>query len=170
MKTQYEYASLKVRLAGMVYEGLLLSAVTFVALAVAALFALLLRELPQLRTAVTGMILILSWHWYFVGAWRKKEQTLAMKTWRIVLKSANGSRANRKQLSLRFIWACVFLLLLPSLVYMAARHYGYVPSVAVILAVLWWILPFGWATINRERQFLYDFLAGTALFRVSKTE
>ncbi|MDO5687635.1 MAG: RDD family protein [Neisseria sp.] len=164
------YASLKARLIAMIYESLLVAAVTFVGLVVAAPFAFVLREWPVFSSTLIALILLWAWRWYFVGAWRKKEQTLAMKTWNIVLKSANGQRASRKQLNLRFIWATLLLLLIPSAVYLVARHYGHEPKSALVLGMLWWILPWGWALLNRERQFLYDVLAGTALFSAKKPE
>ena len=37
------------------------------------------------------------------------------------------------------------------------------PRTAFSMALTWWILPWGFAFFNRDRQFLYDYLAGTRL-------
>ena len=37
-------------------------------------------------------------------------------------------------------------------------------------ALIWWILPWGFALLNNERQFLYDYLAGTRLVDMKKPQ
>lgn len=160
---KYEYASLPVRLAALCYESLLVAAVTFFALLVASPVAFFLRSFTELRTILIGLILLIAWYAYFLSAWQKRGQTLAMKTWRLFIRAQS-----KKQLSLRFLWAMVFVVLLPAVAYLAARQLAYRPLIALGLALVWWILPFGWAILHREKQFLYDFLAGTELVRLPK--
>lgn len=161
-------ASLSSRFLALFYESLLLIGVTCLAFIPASIIAFLLRDHTIARSALVGVIILLSWYIYFFSAWQKKEQTLAMKTWRIAVKSSQGTNATPQQLNMRFIWASVFLLLLPMLVYLFARTHGYLPLVALGLAIIWWILPWGWALLHPKKQFLYDVLAGTQLCHANK--
>ena len=60
--------------------------------------------------------------------------------------------------------ACVIaLVLIPALAYLALRSAHIAPQTAAAAALFWWILPWGFALLNPQRQFLYDYLAGTIL-------
>jgi len=74
---------------------------------------------------------------YFAGSWRRRGQTLAMKTWKLRLVGANGARITLKQAVMRYIcaWPCLAL-----------------GGIGLVYA------PF-----DRERQFLHDRLAGTRI-------
>lgn len=123
------------RLASMVYDGLLLLAVIFfgflvpnVVLGVAA------------RIVLPGGIELFHFLFvigiYFVWFWRRDGRTLAMKTWRIKLVAADGSRPGLDQLILRIMLAG--------------------PSILLVFGLLW-------ALVDRDRQFLHDRLCGTRL-------
>lgn len=124
------------RLASMFYESLLLLGV------LAALFLLphLLLGLMA-GIALSGAVLVLHvivlLGCYFLWYWRHGGQTLAMQTWKIQIKSANGFAPTWRQLALRYLVAWPSLLL-----------YG----VGLI-----------WALFDRDRQFLHDRLAGTRI-------
>jgi uncharacterized RDD family membrane protein YckC len=127
-------AGLSRRLAGLVYEALLLLGVLFIsALPVVMLTQDLAetwrRPLLQLwELAVCGG--------YFVWQWRHTGQTLPMRTWRMRLVSAaGGGPLTTGQAMMRYLLACATLL----------------PLGAGI----------AWAWFDRDRQFLYDRLAGT---------
>ncbi len=78
---------------------------------------------------------------YFVWFWRHSGQTLAMKTWKIKVVSAqNGEAVSLRQAVLRYILAW------PAL---ALGGVGFL-----------------WALVDHDRQFLHDRLAGTRLIRV----
>lgn len=158
-------ASLKIRLAALIYESLLLLGVTAAGLVFSAVAAYFLHNFPRLQTFTVGIILILVWRGYFLSAWQKKEQTLAMKTWKIRLRGKSGKKATPRQLRARFLWASVWIILLPALVYLFTRRQGYAAQTAMWLALLWWILPFGFALFHPQKQFLHDAIAGTALWR-----
>jgi uncharacterized RDD family membrane protein YckC len=128
------------RLASMLYDGLLLMAVLFVA---AFLFIGVTHDAqsPGLRflfqvylLAITAAYLI--WFWLHGG------QTLAMKTWRLRLISRQGSPVTLRQAALRFILAFLGLPL---------------GGIGIL-----------WAFFDRDRQFLHDRLAGTEI--VLRTE
>ena len=74
---------------------------------------------------------------YFVGCWSRLGQTLAMQTWKLQLRMADGSKPPLSRLLLRYVLAW------PSLLF-----YG-----AGLL----------WAFFDRDRQFLHDRLAGTRI-------
>jgi len=76
---------------------------------------------------------------YFVGFWRRGGQTLAMKTWKLRLVGADGSRITLLQAMLRYVcaWPCLLL-----------------GGIGILYA------PF-----DRQRQFLHDRLAGTRIVR-----
>jgi uncharacterized RDD family membrane protein YckC len=74
---------------------------------------------------------------YFVWFWTRGGQTLPMKTWRIRLVREGGGAVNAGRGIHRFLVALLGTLALG--------------------------LTFAWALFDRDRQFLHDRLAGTAL-------
>ena len=129
-----------VRIAAMVYELLLVTAVLFV------------TSLPFLyvfgnaqtgwrhfffQLYLTGVLFA-----YFSAFWLRSGQTLAMKTWRIRLVTRDGSPLTLKRAALRFVLAWISLLLAG--------------------------LGFVWALFDRDGQFLHDRVAGTRLIRVPR--
>jgi len=74
---------------------------------------------------------------YFVGFWTHGGQTLAMKTWRIRLVRADGGKLTRARAVHRFLLSVLSFFALG--------------------------LGFLWAFLDRDRQFLHDRLAGTAI-------
>ena len=74
---------------------------------------------------------------YFLWFWTRGGQTLPMKTWRIRLVRSDGGAVNAGRGVHRFLLATLGTLALG--------------------------LTFAWALFDRDRQFLHDRLAGTAL-------
>lgn len=165
-------APLKRRFAALVYEMLLAGAVSCAAFIPAGIIAMLLNPVsPPLASLAVSLVLLYAWWLYFKTAWHKKGQTLAMQVWRIGLCDRTGVRPPLNLLRLRFIWACVFLVFVPMLAYAALnRGMGVPPKMAGGAALIWWILPWGFALLNADRQFLYDYLAGTRLVDVKKQD
>ena len=133
--THCRYPSIKRRLICMVYESLLLAGVAF--------FAGLLF-LGVTGGAANGWLrhafqvyLFLVIGLYFAGSWRRRGQTLAMKTWKLRLVGANGGRITLLQAMVRYVcaWPCLAL-----------------GGIGILYA------PF-----DRDRQFLHDRLAGTTI-------
>jgi uncharacterized RDD family membrane protein YckC len=132
-------ATLKTRLAAMVYELLLVTAVLFLA---AFVFIPLAGDMGVAWKRHAFQIYLLAVLFvYFSLFWMRSGQTLAMKTWRIRLVDRNGKPISLKQALLRFILAFLGLGL-----------FG---------------LSIVWALFDRDRQFLHDRLAGTRLVRVT---
>ncbi len=76
---------------------------------------------------------------YFVASWRRRGQTLAMKTWNLRLVGADGASITLRQALLRYVyaWPCLAL-----------------GGIGLL-----------YARFDRERQFLHDRLAGTKIVR-----
>jgi uncharacterized RDD family membrane protein YckC len=130
-----DYPGIGRRLVSMVYESLLLAGVVFFA-------GLLFLGAASGRTdglprPVFQIYLFLVIGLYFAGSWRRRGQTLAMKTWKLRLVGANGRNITLRQAILRYVyaWPCVALC-----------------GVGILYA------PF-----DRDRQFLHDRLAGTRI-------
>ena len=123
------------RLASALYDLLLIVALTFVAT---------FPFLAFLGDATHGWRRHLLQAWvlivigaYFVGFWTRGGQTLPMKTWHIRLVSRDGGPVGVARAIHRYLLA---------LLGTAALGLGYF-----------------WALVDRDRQFLHDRLAGTAL-------
>jgi len=126
------------RLAAMCYEILLLSGVVAVLMiAPHVLIGAFAHRVatPTVLWAHLFLLLLV----YFIWFWSNGGQTLAMKTWRIRLVTAEGLAVRPAQALLRF------LLCWPSLL---------AGGVGIL-----------WALIDRDGQFLHDRIAGTQLVR-----
>lgn len=119
----------------MVYESLLLCGITFFAgllflgLSGSALSGWLRHAFQLYLFLVIGL--------YFAGSWRRGGQTLAMRTWKLRVVGADGSRISVRQAVLRYLcaWPCLAL-----------------GGIGIL-----------YAPLDRERQFLHDRLAGTRI-------
>jgi len=123
------------RLASALYELLIVCAVVLIAT---------FPFLALLGDATTGWRRHLLQVWvlfvvgaYLVGFWTRGGQTLAMKTWRIRLVRDDGGALGPGRALHRYFLALLGL---------SAAGLG-----------------FAWALVDRDRQFLHDRLAGTAL-------
>lgn len=150
----------------MVYELLLVVGATLGGLLLTMPFYFFMRENESLRTFLSGVVMVLVWYIYFFSAWKKKGQTLAMKTWHLFVRREGGAVAGTKELNLRFIWATVFVVFIPLLDYVLLKSFGFPPLMAFGFSLLWLIVPWGFAVVDKKKQFLYDRLAGTALYKI----
>jgi uncharacterized RDD family membrane protein YckC len=133
-------APLRIRLAALIYESLLIVAVAFVA-SFAALPLVGDLHTPWQRHLYQAWLLAVLFG-YFAAFWLRGGQTLAMKTWRIRLVDRDGARITPRQAALRFAVA------------LAGIGLGGIG--------LWW------AFIDHDHQFLHDRIAGTLLIRVPR--
>jgi uncharacterized RDD family membrane protein YckC len=121
------------RLASMLYESLLLLgvlAVMIVPLVLLGAFANIL-----VPGAIMRVYLVLCLALYFIWHWHGGRQTLAMRTWKLMIATPTGNAPPLWRLALRYVLAW--------------------PSLIVFGAGLLWAL------VDRDRQFLHDRLAGT---------
>ncbi|PSJ80593.1 RDD family protein [Neisseria iguanae] len=168
--TRFPAVSFKRRLAALMYEMLLVGAVTAIAAILSGILAIFLNPISTYLSSFTTCILVIGFWWYYFRTnWLQKGQTLAMQTWKIGLANQQNVQPPLHQLRLRFIWACVFVVFIPMLAYAGLRHLLNIPPMLAFSAALFWlILPWGFALLNPDHQFLYDFLAGTRLVDLKK--
>ena len=126
----------------MLYEGLLLFGVVF--FAGLAFFAALGANTPLSgwHRHIFQIYLFFGIGLYFNWCWLKGGQTLAMKTWKLRLESADGNKLSPRQALSRYALSWLSLGLVGT--------------------------GFLWALIDRDRQFLHDRIAGTRIVRISQ--
>ncbi|MGG1944415.1 RDD family protein [Trinickia sp. NRRL B-1857] len=155
--------SIRRRLAALVYEGVLLFGVVFIA-------GYLFGTLTQQRNGLTHHNLLTIWvalvvGAYFVWCWTRGGQTLPMKTWRLRLVATETGRPPSVARALaRYIAA--WLWFLPPL----ALHPLLQLSVPATLAATaaWFALWAAAACLDPARQFLHDRLAGTRIVTIER--
>ena len=144
----YPIASLGRRYAAVAYEGLLISAIVLVtgfltmplvSPVAKAAHSLEVPSLPARALSACAVFGIAGV--YFVWSWTRGRRTLPMKTWRIRLVRYDGAPVNTGRAIHRYLLAILGI---------AALGAG-----------------FFWALVDRDRQFLHDRLAGTALVDVN---
>jgi len=129
------------RLASGVYELLILAALAMVA--TFPFLAVLGDSTQGWRRHVLQVWLLVVAGAYFAWFWTRGGQTLPMKTWRIRLVRADGAGVG--------LWRAIHRYVIAALGFLALG------------------LGFWWALVDRDRQFLHDRLAGTALVDVPKS-
>lgn len=138
-----ELASRRRRLGGLLYEALVILALTlFLFLLPVALFSGVAQRMPG--PGLLWLYLFLLLGVYFVGCWVKAGQTLAMKTWCLWLVDAQSSRPLRPlQAFVRYGmgWLCW-------------------PTGLALL----------WSFFDRDGQFLHDRIAGSRMIYVPKSK
>lgn len=165
-------ASVRRRLASMVYESLLVVAIllvgSFVFFAVVAGLRVLsgapasVDAGPILRTFLQ-VFLVAVLGAYFVRCWMRGGQTLAMKAWRLRLVTAEGKRVPMGPAVLRYALA-LFALGSGALALGLLWRRGDALLAAVALAPA--IADLAWALFDRDRQWLHDRIAGTRLVKL----
>lgn len=148
----------------MMHEGVLLFGVVFLA-------SYLFDTLTQSRSGLMfrhgrQAVLFIAIGAYFVLCWRKRGQTLPMKTWNVRLVSADGRIPGLGRLLLRYALIWPVPLLAALLVLAASRATGY--SSTDLLIVFAPFTLFFWTWFDPQSQFLHDRLAGTRLIDVPK--
>ncbi|MDO9025051.1 RDD family protein [Zwartia sp.] len=154
------------RFASMMYEGVLLFAVVFLA-------GYLFDTLTQSRHALMlrggrQVWLFLAIGAYFMICWRRSGQTLPMKAWHIRLLAVSGQPAGLGRLVLRYLLMWVLPLLGASLVWGASVLTGWNAMLMLIIATPF--LTFIPTWFFSDQQFLHDRLAGTRLVNVQTSK
>ena len=149
--------TLKRRLLCMVYEGLLLFAVVFIA-------AYLFDTLTQSRNPERLRHLRQAWLFvmlgvYFVWFWTHSGQTLAMKTWRIRVTDLAGQPLGYGRAIWRYVLSWMFLL--PALAVAQVLELHGWQALGLALVALF-VPPFAMRW-DADGQFLHDRLARTRL-------
>jgi uncharacterized RDD family membrane protein YckC len=155
--------TVKRRLIAMVYETFLLLAVEMLAVA---LFLIVTRNnhAPVFQYAMKVWLFVVTGA-YFVWGWTNSGHTLAMKTWRMQVVTADHARLPLTTAIVRYLLAWGWFL--PALLACTAlglKDKGQVGA-AIAVGVLGWSLT---AFLDRDRRFLHDRLAGTRIVVLPK--
>lgn len=161
-KLAVETPTIQRRLVSLVYDFVLLAAVSLFGLSI---YVLLLRSLgPDFHAIGRPLMFIAVTALYLIHSWTGSGHTLAMKTWRIKIVKVGSATVPVKAALVRYIagWGWV----LPGLV--AIKLLGLPPKLwalpIAVNVVLWGLT----ALLDRDRQFLHDRLAGTRLIALPK--
>jgi uncharacterized RDD family membrane protein YckC len=158
-----ETPTIKRRLIAMVYETFLLLAVEMLAVALYLLITLD-NHAPVFQYGLKVWLFVVTGA-YFVWGWTNSGHTLAMKTWRMQVVTADHARLPLTTAIVRYLLAWGWFL--PALLACAAlglKDKGQVGA-AIALGVLGWSLT---AFLDRDRRFLHDRLAGTRIVVLPK--
>ena len=128
-------------MASAIYEVLLLLALAFIA--AFPYLAVLGDSTHGWKRHLLQAWVLAVWGAYFVWFWSRGGQTLPMKTWKIRVVRFDGAPLGAGRALHRYALALLGL---------AAAGLG-----------------FAWALVDRDRQFLHDRLAGTALVEASES-
>ncbi|WP_028310358.1 RDD family protein [Derxia gummosa] len=147
------------RLACAAYEGCLLFGVCFIT---SYLFLTLSQSTWPLPPERKLLFQLWEFGWigaYFVWFWRRGGQTLALKTWHLRLVARDGGAVVWWRAALRYVlsWAP----LLPAALCFELAPEGLQNRAFGLGLLLGITLQWGWAVVDRERQFLHDRLLGT---------
>jgi uncharacterized RDD family membrane protein YckC len=153
------FVSRRRRFACMMYEGVLLFGVVFLA-------SYLFDTLTQSRSGLTlrharQLILFFAIGLYFVACWRLKGQTLPMKTWHVRLVDVTQATPSLGRLVARYLLAWIMPLLAALAVLLISQATGY--SSTDLFVVFAPFAGFIWTWFDRDGQFLHDRVLGTRL-------
>ena len=152
------------RFASMMYESVLLFGVIFTA-------SYLFDTLTQSRSGLVfrherQVILFLAIGVYFVLSWRRRGQTLPMKTWNIRLVDRHGNIPGVGKLILRYLLIWPIPLLAAYAVRLASEATGYASTDLMIVFAPFALFIPTW--LNRNGDFLHDRMLGTKLIDVQQ--
>ena len=150
------YPSIWRRVAAMLYEALLVAALLMVAGFVAGGAT---HKLTGWEVLAFRLYLLLVLGAYFVWCWRRGA-TLAMKAWKLRLIRESGEPIGTPQAVLRFVYAALPLGMAVVGLMLLRHHAREWTTWALIVPGLIAVL---WALFDRDKQALYDRLAGTRL-------
>lgn len=156
--------TLKRRLASMLYESMLLFGVVAVS---GGLFSVLFeqRHALYLRHFLQAwLFLVLAF--YFIGFWMRGGQTLAMKTWRVRLVSADGGPVGLSRAAFRFLLCWLWILPGMALAWLFGAHAWMLVAIPALNMLLWALAVY----LDPQRQFLHDRIAGTRLVWLEESQ
>jgi len=146
------------RLACFVYEGVLLFGVV---MAAGLVYGIATGQ-RDARVGATGLrvVLFLVIGAYFIYFWSKRGQTLAMRTWHILLVDRGGRPPAPLRAALRYLLAWLWFMPALALLGRSGLH-GALPAFATLLAGV--LAYAGLTLLHPDRQYLHDALCGTRL-------
>jgi uncharacterized RDD family membrane protein YckC len=149
------------RLAVMTYEAVLLFGLVFaVGLVLLVLTGWTYPLLPAQRWAVQT-VLFVAVGAYFVHAWVRAGQTLAMKSWRLRVVDRDGAPPRLWRAIARYFLA--WTLFVPGGLFVALANAGALWNVLAVLAGMLAMLAL--ASLDPQRRLLHDRIVGTRVIR-----
>ncbi len=152
---------LRRRLAAMLYEGVLLFGVLMATSIPYAAFTDQRHALQGRHGFQIFLFLVLGA--YFIGFWTHGGQTLAMKTWQVQLRRADGAPVRLPQATLRYLASWLWFLPALGVVWLAGLTQGSAQFWSTLLAGM--LVYAGLSRLLPDRQFLHDVICGTRLVR-----
>lgn len=153
-------AALPLRIAAMIYDGVLLFGIGF-AVVLAVLLLAGASEGPVHRLVLQAALFI-GFGAYFTVCWSRTGQTLALKTWKLQVVDARGRPPALARAVARYVLA--YSLALPGAVYVWWNQPARAGALAALAAgLLLMLLP---ALFDRQRRLLHDWWSGTRVVRV----
>lgn len=141
----------------MVYEGMLLFGVLFIA---DWLFSTLLQQRHALHYRTAGQVwLFVVLALYFAWFWSHGGQTLAMKTWRIKLVTRDGASVPFWRALLRYLLAWMWFLPGMAIAWLIGAKGWMLLLIPLANVILWTLTIY----LDPQRNFLHDRLAQTRL-------
>ena len=166
-----ELAGIGVRLAAVIYDGLLIFAINAIVATILVIIATPSDVSSQNQTQVLSanfrhlvlfpaMILMT---WLFYGYfWRRRGQTLGMQTWRLKVIKPDGRLLSWSDSMGR----CAASLILPSVCGLAANVLYHSEGAFALSLVFGFVGNYLWSLINGRRLALHDQLSATVVIRV----
>lgn len=152
------------RFACMMYEGVLLFGVIFVA---GYLFDTLTQSNNALKLRHSRqLILFLIIGIYFLISWYKGGQTLPMRTWNIRLTDKNGTSLRVSRMLLRYILLWPLPLITTAIIALIS-HSTHLPAINILIIFAPFTI-FIWTWFDPQGQFLHDRILGTELHNFKK--
>lgn len=149
------------RLASLIYEIMLMLAM---ALVVSTFFTWLKSRIGASfwEDQVFRLIILGVLFGYYGMSWVKSGQTVATKAWGVKLVTADGRPFTWGIAAFRFLVVLALFVGVPVIAYLGMGGIAGSGDVKVArLALLWCAVPFAWAWIDPQAQFLHDRLCGT---------
>jgi uncharacterized RDD family membrane protein YckC len=158
------------RLAALVYDGILLLALLFVA----TLAVLPLSGGEAITTAAQGpaaylyrAYLALLAGVYFGWSWTRTGQTLGMRSWRIRLVGGDGTPPRWPSAALRFSFGCALMLAAGSGIWLAREPGWSARDLAAAVLLLPAIANFAWSAFDPNGRSLQDIACRSRVVRVA---
>lgn len=152
------------RLACFVYEGVLLFGVI---MATGLIYALVADQRHALVGSVgLQIVLFLTLGAYFVGFWVRRGQTLAMRTWRLRLRTRGNQPLGWLRATCRYLLSWLWFLPALAVLRWAGISSGFTATLVILLGVLIYAASARWLP---QGQLLHDMLCGTRLVSTSST-
>lgn len=146
------------RLAGFLYEGVLLFGIVWL---VGIVYGVVTNQRHALQGAAglqATLFVVLGL--YFVHFWSRHGQTLAMRTWRLRLQGPGGKPPSALRAASRYLLAWLWFLPALAIVSFSGLTGGAAVTVVVSAGVLAYA---ALARLRADRQFLHDVVCGTRI-------